>query len=52
MDLNKLAIMVAKKEGLKQQVNIAQIKEIMKVLFNILADEDIREVERILRRYR
>lgn len=36
MNMNKFAILVAKKEGLKKQVNIAQIKEVLKVVNNIM----------------
>lgn len=32
MDLNKFALLIAKKEGGKKQINIAQIKEILKVI--------------------
>jgi len=37
MTLNELAIQISKFEGKKKQVNIAQIKEIIKVLCGILA---------------
>jgi len=52
MNLNELARRVAKMEGKRIQVSIAQIKEIMRVLFSILAKEDEEEVLKILRRYR
>ena len=32
MDMNKFAVKVAKKEGLKDQVDIAQIKEILHII--------------------
>jgi hypothetical protein len=38
MNLNQLAILISKKEGLKKQVNIAQIKEIIKVIGQIIRD--------------
>lgn len=34
---NKLAKQISEHEGLKQQVNIAQIKEVLKVTLSILA---------------
>jgi hypothetical protein len=52
MNLNKLAVMVARNEGLKQQLSIAQIKEVMRILFTILASEEPKEVELVLKRYR
>ena len=36
MNLNKLAELVCKHEGKKEQVNIAQVKEIITVLSKIL----------------
>lgn len=36
MTVNKFAILVSKDEGLKKQVNIAQIKEVLKVVNNLL----------------
>ena len=39
MNLNKLAQVIAKKETGKQQVSIAQIKEIMK----LIADEMVKD---------
>jgi hypothetical protein len=38
MNLNQLAILISKKEGLKKQVNIAQIKEIIKVIGQIIRE--------------
>lgn len=32
MNLNEFAVLVAKKEGKKKEVSIAQIKEIMKII--------------------
>lgn len=37
-DLNWLAVEISKREGKKVQVNIAQIKEILKVLIEILTE--------------
>lgn len=36
-NLNDLAVIIAEYEGKKQQVNIAQIKEIIKILRELLA---------------
>lgn len=38
MNLNKLAVLISKKERLKKQVNIAQIKEIIKVIGQIIRE--------------
>ena len=43
MNLNKLAKAVAQCEGKKQEVNIAQIKEIISVLGGIFADLSVSE---------
>jgi len=37
MDINKLALLVAEQEGKKQEVNIAQIKEVLKCVNKVLA---------------
>jgi hypothetical protein len=49
MNLNELAKALTSKEGLKKQVNIAQMKEILRI---ILTDDDIgNEIEkRLLKR--
>lgn len=41
MNLNELAVAVSQREGKKQQVNIAQIKEILKITFEIIFQESI-----------
>lgn len=51
-DLNKLAKEVALEEGMKEQVSIAQIKEIMKILFTKLAEMDMYELAKTLKRYK
>lgn len=33
INLNKIAIEITKKEGLKKQISIAQIKEILRIIF-------------------
>ena len=37
MDINKLALLVSQEEGKKQEVNIAQIKEVLKCVNKVLA---------------
>ncbi len=50
INLNKLAIEVSYKEGLKKQVNIAQIKEIIRVTFEQLANYSDAEIVEAVRR--
>jgi len=52
MDLNKFAREVAKIEGKKREVDIAQIKEILKIVLELLAEEPIEETLETLRKYR
>lgn len=50
---NELARRVTLREGLKKQVNIAQVKEVHRVTFTLLANSySDREVLLLLRRYR
>ncbi len=51
MNLNKLAQTVTLKEGKKQSISIAQVKEVMKILFQELAKEKPSEVLKIIERY-
>lgn len=39
INMNKLAKAIAEEEGLKDQLNIAQIKEVMRIMLAKLADE-------------
>lgn len=39
MDMNKVATQVAKEEGLKKAVNIAQIKEIIRLVARLVTSE-------------
>ncbi len=39
LNLNNLAVEICRREGKKKQVNIAQVKEILKVLIEILSEE-------------
>ena len=52
MNLNHMAKKVAKLEGKKREVNIAQIKEVMKHTLNLLAKAKPEEVRLMLKRRR
>lgn len=52
IDLNKFAQQIAKREGLKIGVNIAQIKEILSRILEELAKHPQDEIEDVLSRYR
>ena len=52
MNLNKFAIDVTLKEAKKRQVSIAQVKEIMKIVFEKLAKEEDKEVLKLIKRYK
>lgn len=39
-NLNHLAAEICKREGLKKQVNIAQVKEVLRVLIEILEEHE------------
>ena len=51
-NLNNLAKLIALREKGKKEVSIAQIKEIMKILFRWLARQEPIEVFKILKKYR
>ena len=51
MDLNKLAVKIAKVEGKKKQIDISQIKELMGIIFRELAKMNAGDVARIMGRY-
>ena len=51
MNMNDFAVEVAILERGKQEVNIAQIKEILKVTLRLLAQMDDEEIIRLLNRY-
>jgi len=51
MNLNALAKHIAYKERGKSEVNIAQIKEIMKIIFIELANLEPLELFKILKKY-
>lgn len=51
INLNDLAREIALEEGGKKQVSIAQIKEIMKIIFEELAQEKPSDVLKVIERY-
>jgi 2-phosphoglycerate kinase len=51
MNLNKFAKEIAEKEGIKKALSIAQIKEVMRLIFTKLASLPENEVTKILKRY-
>ena len=52
INLNKLAVRISEKEGKKEQIDIAQIKETMKIMLEELAVEEQWEVLKLLTKYR
>jgi len=52
INLNNLAIEITKAEGLKKQVSISQVKEIMKIVFKKLNKMTFAEVQSILSKYK
>ena len=52
MNLNKLARKITLREGKKKQMSIAQIKEVMKLVFQELSQMGFNEVLKILARYK
>lgn len=52
MNLNSLAREVTLKEGLKKSISIAQVKEVMKLLFEELSRMDVITLAKILKKYR
>ncbi len=52
MNLNDLAKEIALEEGGKVNLSIAQVKEVMKIIFSKLADLSPNELEEVLKRYR
>jgi hypothetical protein len=52
INLNKLAKEITEEEGMKEELSIAQVKEVMKILLTKMADMDIIELANILKRYK
>lgn len=50
MNLNELARKIAQKEGLKKQVNIAQIKEILRITLKLLKEYTLDEIVKLFKR--
>ena len=51
INLNELARTITLVETGKQEISIAQVKEVMKLLFTELASEDVIDVLQTIRRY-
>lgn len=47
MNINNFAVLVAENEGLKKQISIAQIKEVLKVINALLGGELYRLIKKI-----
>jgi hypothetical protein len=43
INLNEMALEIAKKEGKVKQVNIAQIKEILKISLTLLYEKEVKD---------
>ena len=52
INLNKFAKKITDKEGKKESLSIAQVKEVMRLIFKKLAKMDALDVLRILARYK
>ena len=52
IEFRKLAQAIAKKEGGKKEVNIAQINEILKITLEILAQYPLLDISNLLDKYR
>ncbi len=50
MNLNEVAVEVAKREGKKEQVNIAQIKEVIKHLASIVYEKTSIDLSALLKK--
>lgn len=52
VNLNNLAQDITHAEGLKKSVSIAQVKEVMKLIFKSLKSMTLEEIMGILKRYK
>jgi NAD-dependent DNA ligase len=52
INLNEIATRATLKEGKKESISIAQMKEAMKCILTELAGEEIPDVIRVIKRYR
>lgn len=50
-NLNDLARDITEEEGKLESLSIAQVKEVMKIVFTRLADMDVVELGSLLKRY-
>jgi hypothetical protein len=41
MNLHKLSVEITKREGLKEEISIAQVKEVLRILIDILSESVI-----------
>lgn len=48
MNLNTLALEITMREGKNQKVNIAQVKEILKITMSLLAEQKASDVLKLL----
>jgi len=51
MNLNTFAREITLSEGLKEQITIGQVKEVMHLIFHTLAKLPVGEIFKILRKY-
>jgi len=49
--LNKLAVEITEEEGGAVNINIAQVKEVMRLVFTKLASMSLKEIGTILEKY-
>lgn len=52
VNLNKLAAKITEKEGLKKSLTVAQVKEVMKLIFLELKTISLNDLLGILKRYK
>lgn len=51
MNFKDLTEYIAEEEGLKESVNIAQIREILRITLSLLANSTYSELGKLLKRY-
>lgn len=52
VNLNKIAKKITLAEGLKKQISIAQVKEVMKLVFKELKTMTINDINKIFDKYK
>lgn len=52
MNLNELARTITLKEGKKELISIAQVKEVIKILFIELAQLEDQKILKVIKRYK